>query len=399
MGAVLASSAVSFALNAGCPWPIAIVGLIFFALGLGDDISKWRYGRGFGDLRSLVLASAGSVAGALVLVNAVEPVESSPFSLWHWVDPGIVGGLIVFVWAAVLLLTVSVGSGISDGFDGLTGGLAFIAGASIAGAAAMLHSGGSAAAGMAGASAGFLLFNLPSNWRPGSSSRRPARAYLGDGGALALGGLMVASSLSAGLDLLIPAIAGTLLLEGFSSAIQAKLMVPLFRRFEFLGGSDRATVHYAEFPLPFVATPLHHHLELIGMSRGRVIVVLYGVGISTAALALAAVAESTLAWTAAAYGGTAAILALLWFGSSMFRPAFLDVAETGQDSELLLCQGRPVRLLGVPLYAVVDRLAVSDDGGAHRLPPLRRKMNPVAARRIFNLALAEESDDGSNPGS
>ncbi len=384
--AVGSSFGVAHLLGSEIPWPVLVVGLVFFGLGLGDDILKSPFitGIGFSERSSFLLALAGSIVGSLVLVFSLGANEGSPFSLWHWVGSGAVGGTLMFLWIATLLLVVTLGTGFSDGIDGLTAGLAMLAAGSMVAVAGIQQAGGPASAALTGACLGFLMLNLPSNWTKGGRSRRFAKAYLGDSGALAIGALMAGSALAAGIDLILPVIVGVYLLEGLSSLVQAKILVPMYRKFAFLGGSERANVHYSEFPLPFVAAPLHHHLELVGMSRGRISGLLYGVGFALAMLASMAVFVGTIVTAIAAYVVALAILGALWFGSSIFRPAFFRLAGADSVSELQLCAGRPEKLLGVQLSSVIGRKLVSNPRSSSDMPPLLQKMNPIAARRIFD---------------
>ena len=384
--AVGGAFAVASALGGEVPWPVLIAGLMFFVLGFIDDVLKSRSGSGagFSERTSFLQALAGSLVGASILVSYVEANAGSPLSLSHWIGSGAVGSVLMFLWIAALLLTVTIGAGFSDGIDGLTTGLAVLGAGSMAAAAGVNRAGGPAIVALTGACLGFLLFNLPSNWTKGGTSRRLAKAYLGDSGALAIGALMVGSALAVGIDLVLPIVAGVYLLEGLSSLVQAKILVPLCRRFAFLGGPDRETVHYSEFPLPFVASPLHHHLELIGMSRGQVSALLYGIGAALTVPASIAVFAGTLAVVIAAYVVALMVLGLLWFGSSMFRPAFFRLAGARSACELQLCAGRPERILGVRLSSVIAAKRCAKDESRVQTPPLLVKMNPVTARRIFD---------------
>ena len=404
--AVGGASAVAVALGAEVPWPVLLTGFMFFVLGFVDDVLKSRSSSrtGLSERTSVLQALAGSLVGASLLFSFVDANASSALSLSHWTGSGALHSILMFLWIAALLFTVTIGAGFSDGIDGLTTGLAVPAAGWMIAVIGIQQLGGGefryadldhsavvinqagipAIVALTSACLGFLLFNLPSNWTKGSKSRRLAKAYLGDSGALAIGALLVGSAVAAGIDLVLPIVAGVYLLEGLSSFVQAKILVPLCRRFEFLGGPDRKTVHYSEFPLPFVAAPLHHHLELIGMSRGGVTALLYGVGVLLAVLAAATVFLGTPAALIAAYVVAIVILGFLWSGSSMFRPAFFRIVETSNRLELQLCAGRPQRILGMRLSSVVAAKPCSGGESRTAMPPLLSKMNPVIARRIFD---------------
>src|SRR5207244_13051170 len=98
---------------------------------------------------------------------------------------------------------------ITDGMDGLAGGLSFIAIAAI-----VLLPGASAgekavALTLCGGLVAFLVFN-----------RYPARVFMGDTGALAIGFALAAMAIQQGLLLLLPIVALVFLLETLSVIIQ-----------------------------------------------------------------------------------------------------------------------------------------------------------------------------------
>ncbi len=93
-----------------------------------------------------------------------------------------------------------------------------------------------------GATAGFLWYNT-----------HPARVFMGDTGALALGSSLAVVALMTGHWLLLPIIGLVFVLEGLSDIIQ----IAYFR----LTGGGRL----------FKMSPLHHHFELIGWSEPQVV--------------------------------------------------------------------------------------------------------------------------------
>jgi len=98
------------------------------------------------------------------------------------------------------------------------------------------------AASLAGACTGFLWWNAS-----------PARIFMGDTGALAIGGGLAALSLEMNLQLLLPVVAGLFVLVGLSVVVQI-LSFRLFHR------------------RVFRMAPLHHHFELGGWPETTVIV-------------------------------------------------------------------------------------------------------------------------------
>lgn len=176
-GAALAVGALAGGLGgvaAGSRWWVALGVLIALGGGLWDDLrpqSPW--------VRLPVQVAAGVclVAGGLTLE-----------SLGAWGPP------------VLVLATVACCNAVNmmDGQDGLAPGLGAIAGLGLAGVA--VGSGTSSTLGLAvaGASLGFLVWNRP-----------PARTFLGDGGAYALGVLLAAAAAPAAADW--PALLGVVL--------------------------------------------------------------------------------------------------------------------------------------------------------------------------------------------
>src|SRR5579859_3023865 len=167
----------------------------------------------------------------------------------------------------------------SDGFDGLAGGLVFSA--AIAFGIIVIGLIDRTKSGLvlevlsllcAGSVLGYLPWNWPSAWaaRRGTAKRR-AKIYMGDSGALGLGGLLAMVAIFSRQELLLLLVGGAFVLEGLSALISAKVMARhIFRRqlqmLRFASNPDKNVPH-TEFPLPFLATPLHHHFDLIGWDR------------------------------------------------------------------------------------------------------------------------------------
>ena len=358
----------------------------FFIIGFADDLRKALRGQGIADGQSMLLGAGAAAIAAVVYATA--PATDSAFGMRYWTGSGAVGDILFALWGFVLFLMVAISTGISDGVDGLTSGLSTIAALAIALAATVAMAAAGPAWVAAGASAGILSLNLPSGWAPRAAGRRRARIYLGDSGALVLGALLTAAALAAGVDLLLPLIAGVLILEGLSSVVQAKILVPLFRRSERLGGPEHRTVHHSEFPLPFAAAPFHHPLELVGLSRMKLVLLLWAFAAAGSGLALLAGAVDSVPWKVALYALGIVELACVWFGFSSLRPARLTIQSMADRQCLALVHGWRHRHFGV-LPALTAR--------SHPLPvdsadlgsfPLDRPLNPITARRLFDEIVA-----------
>lgn len=296
----------------------------FFLSGLVDDLLKARRGRGLSERASL-LAAFFSAAWASGWLLAVEPATGA-FALANWID----NSVLLAGWYFLLILAIALGAGFSDGIDGLAAGLGLIGlGALwIGGAGSAGETAGLIVAGLAG----FLALNLPSGQR-----RRLALIYLGDSGALLIGVLLAGAAIVSGYDLLLPLLAAVWILEGASSLVQAKLLVPLYRRFRLLGGPEHRTRPYQQFRLPFIATPLHHHLDICGLGRFRTVLALFGLQALFSALALLSIAALP-AWQGvllAVFG-----CGVSWLVIASLRSARIHLIEEAGRREIVLRHGR-----------------------------------------------------------
>lgn len=212
----------------------AIVGLI-------DDIINIRgMGKGVAGLRSqikfLMIAAIGIGLGWYCFDRlGITAVTVPFFGVWE------LGWLFVPLFAFVVVATGNAVN-ISDGLDGLAGGLAVIAFGSF-GIIALLQ-GNALLAGfcftVAGALLSYLWFNI-----------YPARFFMGDVGSFALGtSLGVVAMLTDSLFLL-PIIGIVFVVEAGSSLIQI-FSKKVFKR------------------KVFISAPIHHHLEAIGWPETKV---------------------------------------------------------------------------------------------------------------------------------
>jgi len=161
------------------------------------------------------------------------------------------------VFAVLVVIGSSNAVNLTDGLDGLAAGSSAFAFSAlmIVGFWEFRHPGfyhvahaayaldfAQVAAGMVGGCAGFLWWNAP-----------PAKIFMGDVGALAIGAGLAALCLSMNLDLLLPLIGGLFVLETVSVMIQ----IASFRMF-----------HRRVFRM----APLHHHFELGGWPETTVLI-------------------------------------------------------------------------------------------------------------------------------
>ena len=146
---------------------------------------------------------------------------------------------------------------ITDGMDGLSGGLLLIAlsalGICVAGNGDILI----VISTLFGAVLAFMYFNIS-----------PARLFMGDTGALAFGAAIAVISLIAGVSIPLFVIGAVFVAEGLSSLIQVGSFV-------FRNGKR-----------VFKIAPLHHHFEALGWDEDKVVIRFWLAGIVCAILGL-----------------------------------------------------------------------------------------------------------------
>jgi phospho-N-acetylmuramoyl-pentapeptide-transferase len=250
---------------------VAVVAMVLFGLvGLLDDVLKLRRKRSLGlrpgqkiALQALLAALVGLVFIWLGSRGEFDLRLSFPF-LKQWV-PYL--GWLYLPWIAFILVGSSNAVNLADGLDGLAIGLSLISATALT---ALTYVAGHAlwsqylsivrvplaaeltvfAGAFAGACLGFLWFNC-----------HPAQIFMGDVGALSIGGTLGVIALLIKQEFLLFTVAGVFILEALSVLIQ----VSYFK----LSGGKRV----------FKMAPLHHHFELSGWPESRVVTRFWILGI------------------------------------------------------------------------------------------------------------------------
>ena len=239
---------------------VMIVFVAYAALGFADDWLKIRYHNNKG--LSILFKLACQMAIALVffyiyITNGGSPVvEVSAIGLR--LDLGWVYGLFILF----LLVGSSNAVNITDGLDGLAGGLsaiAFLAFGLLAWNASWME--GSQEVGifcfvLVGTLLGFLVFNT-----------YPAKVFMGDTGSLALGGALAATAILTKHELLLAVIGGIFVVETLSSLIQMIAIIKFNRKI-------------------LKMAPLHHHFEQCGWEERDIVKIFYVVGLLLAMAAI-----------------------------------------------------------------------------------------------------------------
>ncbi len=213
------------------------------ALGFADDYTKLRKKRSLGiSGRTKLIAQAATALGLWLVATQYVGLEDT--LRLRLVDASIDLGLLYPVFIFLVLAGATNGVNLTDGLDGLAAGCAAIVLLAFT-AMTFITSGQEdlalLCACLVGACVGFLWFNS-----------FPAAVFMGDTGALGLGGAIAALAVMTKTEVLLLIIGGIFVIEALSVAIQ----VISFQRF-------RKRV--------FLMAPIHHHFELLAWSETKII--------------------------------------------------------------------------------------------------------------------------------
>jgi phospho-N-acetylmuramoyl-pentapeptide-transferase len=234
---------------------VILVTVAAAGVGFLDDWIKVRHRRSLGLNKRAKLSAQVAIAVAFALAAEHWAGVNTHLSFTRFNSLGVELGQVGWiVWAVVVVVGTANAVNLTDGLDGLASGSATFCFACLAvigywqfrhlplyHVASALDLALSSVA-LAGACLGFLWWNAA-----------PARIFMGDTGALAIGSGMAALCLQMNLQLLLPVIGGLFVIVTLSVVIQ----VVSFRAF------GRRVFRMA---------PLHHHFELIGWPETTVIV-------------------------------------------------------------------------------------------------------------------------------
>lgn len=239
---------------------LIVVFIAYAALGFIDDYLKIKYKNNKGLLISVKLIAQGFIALVFFYIfmsNGGQPVlEISLFNLA--IPMGWVFGLFIL---CVLVGTTN-GVNISDGLDGLAGGLTMIAFFAFG----IISWGTPWVLGyqdiaifcfvLVGSLLGFLFFNT-----------KPAKVFMGDTGALALGGALGTVAILTRHEMLLLVVGGVFVIEAISSISQI-IAIKYFHRKIFL------------------MAPIHHHFEKLNWEESAIVKLFWAVGFVLAMIAI-----------------------------------------------------------------------------------------------------------------
>lgn len=226
--------------------------LIFFgAIGFADDFLKIfkKQNEGLKSGQKFLLQIIGSII-LVILMAWFNLGVSIPLPLIGRITNSILIGIFLLVW----MTGFSNAYNLTDGLDGLAGGLGVISFSAYAWLAIAQGMNGVAVfcSAVVAALLGFLLFNI-----------KPAKIFMGDVGSLALGAVLAVISVM--LDN-----PWSLLLLGAVYWIETASVILQVASFKTTGRRI------------FKMSPLHHHFEMSGWSEWRVVMTFWTVGLVAA---------------------------------------------------------------------------------------------------------------------
>jgi phospho-N-acetylmuramoyl-pentapeptide-transferase len=222
---------------------VVMVGLAF--LGAIDDLVKLRTSAAGLGWRAKLLGQVcvAAIPAICFYTRWCGPAEYR-LPLMGTVSAGV--GWTIIPWTILVIVASSNAVNLADGLDGLAAGCLLLATLAIG----AISYGSSAHVApellvVAGAMIGALLAFLPVN-------RHPAQVFMGNVGALSLGGLLGLLALGTGTELLLPLVGGVFVAEAASVILQLTVYrwtkrrilrcAPLHHHFEFLGWPERTIV-------------------------------------------------------------------------------------------------------------------------------------------------------------
>jgi phospho-N-acetylmuramoyl-pentapeptide-transferase len=207
-------------------------------------------------------------------VKVKTPITTIPFVKNHqfnysrlisWIGPGAEKYTwIIYILIVTFIITaVSNGANLTDGLDGLAGGVSAIIGAGIG---VFVYISGNYifadyfdvmyipnlgelsifVGAFVGACIGFLWYNA-----------FPAQVFMGDTGSLALGGIIASLAIIVRKELLIPIFCGVFLIENLSVVLQVSYFKYTKKK-------------YGEGKRIFLMSPLHHHYQKKGFHENKI---------------------------------------------------------------------------------------------------------------------------------
>lgn len=240
---------------------VILVFVLYGILGFIDDYLSIRRGHneGLTEIQKLF----GQLAIALIFFFIFMKSGSEPIFNIHTLGIKINMGWFYGIFLLFILVASSNAVNLTDGLDGLAGGLsliAFLAFALISWNSKYVTGSEDIAIFcfiLVGSLIGFLLFNT-----------HPAKVFMGDTGSLSLGGTLASVAVITNHEITLIIVAGVFVVETLSCIIQMFSV-------RFLGKKV------------FIMAPLHHHFEKLGWDERDVVKVFWTIGMLLSMVAIA----------------------------------------------------------------------------------------------------------------
>lgn len=249
--------------------------IIYGAVGFVDDYVKVtkQTSNAMTAKMKLLLQFATALA-AIWIISMQTPVEYRYYLSFPYVSWKLYLGWLYIPFAMIVIAGASNGVNLSDGLDGLAGGLlsivfgVFTVGAYVAGGVLALNSSvpvidgtqevGVMCAAVIGGCLGFLWFNA-----------KPASVFMGDTGSLALGAFLGVVAVILKQEILLAIAGGVFVMESLSVMIQVGYFKLTKKRF-------------------FKMAPIHHHFEQAGWEETKVVFRFWIIAVVLASIAFMA---------------------------------------------------------------------------------------------------------------
>ncbi|MBQ9071641.1 MAG: phospho-N-acetylmuramoyl-pentapeptide-transferase [Bacilli bacterium] len=232
---------------------VLFVFLSYGLLGFIDDFLIIKRGNNIGLTEFQKLA--GQIIIALIFFFIYMKSGAEPIVEVYTLGIEIHMGWFYGIFLLFMLVASSNAVNITDGLDGLAGGLsliAFLTFALISANSPAIEGTGDIAVFcfvLVGALMGFLAFNS-----------RPAKVFMGDTGSLALGATLATIAIITKHELTFIIVAGVFIFETLVCLIQIISMVFFHKKV-------------------FLMTPFHHHLEKLGWKERDIVIVFWCIGL------------------------------------------------------------------------------------------------------------------------
>lgn len=278
---VLVALAVVLALVGARPsGPLLAVLLVFLAhgaLGFTDDYLKVKRGKSLGLKARQKLAGQALIALLFVgWLHLTHQAFTTAVTVWRGETFDL--GYAYYPIVVILMIGLSNATNLTDGLDGLAGGLAILTALGLAWTVYTFAPGYEQlplfAYALAGVCLGFLWYNA-----------HPAKVFMGDTGSLALGASFTALAVVGKQEILLLILCLVFILEMLSVLIQ----VSVFKATKGPDGVGRRV---------FKMTPLHHHFEKSDWAETQIVVRFWILGGLALALGLALAPSLSWMWGA-----------------------------------------------------------------------------------------------------